>query len=110
MVDVICVPLNLVLLLTAIDVAAIWYSFTNEDKSYYTDIITSFMSGILSGLLAIQYIGGITAAIVVVGTSAECETYHSVHYGILFGIMAVIMIIFGIVKVLELGHSEVEKL
>ena len=103
------IPYQIFILLVIVMITTTGYSFNTEDKSYYTDIITSLLSCLLSLLLAYySFIGiGFNYAL---SASVEHEAYTLIPLGILFVCIAVIMLIFFIIKILELGHQELEEL
>lgn len=92
-----------------IDILLIYYSFTTEDKSYYTDIITSLMSIFFSVLIAYNSFIGV-GVYYELSTHAQYITHLLIPFGIIASAMALIMLIFFVVKILELGHQEAEDL
>lgn len=96
------IPYQIYLMFIVIDIAMIYYSFTNEDRAYYTDIISSFMSTVMSISLALYSIIGIGIY------TDDNNFYVSKFLLLIFTIVGILMLLFTIVKVLELGHSETE--
>ena len=97
------------ILLIIIDLLAVWYSFTHTDKSYYTDIITSLLSVIISGIISYNSIIGVSYYFATQSTVHEIE-YTSISLMVLFGSVSIVMLIFFITKILELTHTEVDQL
>ena len=97
------------ILLMIIDLLAVWYSFTNTDKSYYTDIITSLLAVIISGIISYNSITGVSYYFATQYTVHEIE-YTSVSLMVLFASVSIVMLIFFVTKILELTHEELGNL
>ena len=95
------------ILLIIIDLLAVWYSFTHIDKSYYTDVITSLLSVIISAIVAYNSVIGVSYYFATQSTVHEIE-YTSISLMILFSSVSLVMLIFFIAKILELTHKELE--
>lgn len=95
--------------LVVINVMSIWYSFTHTDTSYYTDIITSLSSCIISLVIAHNCFIGIEFNSAL-ETIVQYDLYKSTPLGVIFSSVAVIMMIFFITKILELTHKELDQL
>lgn len=101
-------PWQAYLLLLVLLVGMIFYSFTVIDNAYYTDIITSLVSCVLAFILAHSSIIGIGYSYALYNT-VEHEHYSIIPLGIILGVIGIIMLIFFIIKILELAHQEVEE-
>lgn len=99
-------PYQLFIMLIFIDILLIYYSFTKKDQAYYTDIITSFMAICISLIIAHNSLIGMMI-ISPLKASIQYDTYLSIPMTILFIVAGMIMLLFGITKVLDVTHKEV---
>ncbi|MDF1533686.1 MAG: carboxypeptidase regulatory-like domain-containing protein, partial [Methanosarcinaceae archaeon] len=105
--EIIKMTYQIFIILIIIDLLAVWYSFTHMDRSYYTDIITSLLSVIISGIISYNSIIGVSYFVATQSTVHEIM-YTSASLSILFAGVMVIMMIFFITKILELTHKELD--
>ena len=102
-------PYQIYIMLIIINILAIYYSFVTTDTSYYTDIITSLFACTISFIIAHNSIIGIHIGYAL-QTSVQYDSYSSLPLGVLFGGIGAMMLIFFIVKILELTHMELDQL
>lgn len=94
------------ILIVAIMILLIHYSFVKTDRTYYTDIITAAVSIIFAFTLAQNSIIGVEFNHAL-ESAVQYDTYISIPLTFIFGIVGLIMLIFTIVKILDITHSEV---
>lgn len=83
-------------MLSAIFLLLVYYSFVVDDKTYYTDIITSFLSFIFGILDSYNMMIGIG-----IDNSLGYDTFRSVPIALMFGGISIIMIFIMIVKIID---------
>lgn len=108
------------ILLIVVDVVLITYVFLNDNTNdtYYTGIIISVLSVVLSFVIATMLIGGVVSSVImVVNESIGTYTYdtytvmtHNTPIGLFFVVLGIIMIMHTIMIVVELYQDiEAEK-
>lgn len=103
MTEIIYMPQQVYAVFVIVNTAMIYYGFTTDDRSYYTDIIACFGSFILSALvLSYQSLIGISID--------NGDYYTSPVFAGVFVAVGVLMLIFTIVKILELNKNEADNL
>ena len=107
--EIIKMTYQIFLMLIFIDILLVWYSFTHTDVSYYTDIITSLMGMIMSVLLAYNSVIGVSYYYATQSTVHEI-IYTSVPLMAIFVTLALVMMIFFVTKILEINHTEMNKI
>ena len=97
------------ILLTVITLLMIYYSFSNQDKSYYTDVLTSLTSCIFAGILAYNSIMGVEFNLAL-ESAVNYDIYASAPISIIFTLVAVVMAAFFVMKILDITHKEVNQI
>jgi len=97
MADVIYIPENIFIMFSAIFILLIYYGFTVQDRTYYTDIIASLFSIILGVLLGYNSVVGIG-----ISNYNGYDNFRSVPLALLFIAVAIYLVIMMIAKIVDL--------
>lgn len=101
-------PYQIFMMLIVVDILTIRYSFMKADRDYYTDIITAFMSVIISFVIAYNALIGVG----VPHSLAALVQYDITEYaiiGMIAGMFGLLMLIFATTKILDITHTETVK-
>ena len=97
MADVTYMPESIFIMLSAIFIMLIYYSFVVQDMSYYTDVLASLFSVIVGILLGYNSIIGIG-----ISNYSGYDSFRSVPMGLLFIALSIYLVIMMIAKIVDL--------
>lgn len=111
MTDIIYMPENIFIMLSAFFILLVYYSFVVQDRTYYTDVIASLFSIIVSVLLGYNSIIGIGYNYGL-DASVSYDNFKSIPIGILFIALSIYLIIMMIAKIIDIIRftSDVEEM
>lgn len=102
-------PYQIFIMLIIVDILLIYYSFTTKDTDYYTDIITAFIALFVSLIIAYNSLIGVYV-LYPLATAVQYDSNESTVIGMIFGVTGLLMLIFGVTKILDIIHTEAEKI
>ena len=111
MTDIIYMPSNVFIMLSAFFLLLVIYSFSTQDKTYYTDVISSLFSVIVAVLLGYNSIIGIGYNYAM-SSSISYDNFKSVPLALLFGALSIYLLLMMVAKIIDIirHNADVEEM